>query len=173
MNGISVKWAVFGVFGVVVGVGTTLWFWSKTSEHLLAPYSQPRILPDQAFTREDRLNMMEAVYRQMFRTASSGIPAGAICFLGVGASDDAPPELIERLRNLPRPVEPVSSGGERIAARKTDVLGPSFIVRKAQMVSTNEAEVVALTQQSGQTKNHLFAVHRDDSAWIVTEKPDP
>jgi hypothetical protein len=118
--------------------------------------------------------MMEAVYRHMFQAASSGIPAGATCFLGVGTSDDPPPELMERLRDLPRPVEPVSSGVERVTeAKKTGALGPSFVVRSAQMVSTNEAQVTALIQQSGQTKKQLFAVRRDNSGWTVTEKPEP
>ena len=173
MNGVSVRWVFFAVLGVAIGVGTTLWFWSRTSQHLLTPYS--RVLPDQAFTREDRLDMMEAVYRHMFQAASSGIPAGATCFLGVGSADDPPQELIERLRKLPRPMEPVSVGVERVApgAKKTGVLGPTFTVQKAQMVSTNEAHVTALTQQSGQTKPQAFVVRRDSSVWTVTEKSEP
>jgi len=173
MKRISGQWLLFAAVGAALGVGLTLWFWSKTSQHFLSPYV--RVSPDQAFTREDRLSMMEAVYRHMFQAASSSIPTGVTCFLGVANSDDPPPELMERLRNLPRPVEPVSSGLERVApaAKKTGKLGPSFIVRNAQMVSTNEAQVTALIQQEGQTKKQIFAVRRDNSAWTVTEQPNP
>jgi len=169
----------FGTIGGLIGVSATIWYWSHASRHVLAPEWLP---PDKAFSKSDRLEIMEAVYRRMGQHSSSNAPPPT-WFLAVGASDDPPPELLQRLSNLPSPVKPLSAGsrqGGLMLDRETGKPGTAFHIRGAKMAGAGAARVHVSYQPATNSTNSevVYIVRREEGAWKVTgeeskEQPGP
>src|SRR5262245_18983061 len=160
--------------GGLIATGTTIWYWSYTSRHVA---SRRWISPDEAFSQEDRLNMMEAVYRHMWRTPPSAASA-AVSFFGVGESNDPPAELLQRLSDLPVPVKPASLAVQKnssIVDAETGKQGVAFYIENAQMNNPDEAQVAVLIRpgRGSAGSKYLYTVRRDNGKWKVTrDKPN-
>jgi hypothetical protein len=159
----------FGMIGALIGVSATIWYWSHASRHVLAPEWVP---PDKAFSQSDRLDIMEAVYRRMGQQSSSNAPP-QVWFLGVGALDDPPAELLQRLGNLPSPVKPLSAGsrtGGLMLDRETGKPGATLHIQGAKMAGAGAAWVHASYQPATNATSLqvVYTVRREGGAWNVT-----
>lgn len=164
-----------GLVGALIGVGATLWYWSHTSRHVLAP--QPWVSPDEAFTREDRLDIMEAVYRRMCQPLlpAASPQSGAVWLFGVGMSNDPPAELLQRLSDLPSAVKPISFALQKDSSsvdRQAGQRGAAFYIRGAQMTTVDEAQVEGLIQpgDGSSGSEHVYMVSRVGGKWQVTRE---
>jgi hypothetical protein len=168
------------VLAGLIGVGAVLWFWSYTSRHIIPaqPWATPA--PDEAPTLQDRIDITEAAFRYMCQPKAASEEVShqinlvhGVYFLAVGASNDPPTQLLERLRDLPAPVRPISAGEWRdafIFDRGSGARGAAFYVRRIRMSRLDEAQVEVAIHPGGvrSASWYSYCVSRENGKWRVT-----
>jgi hypothetical protein len=174
-----VGWVIALCIGAGLGGGLTLWFSTQTMRHVSTLQPPGVVLPDDAPSVPERIRIMELVCRDVLSqtnlTAAGITKIPTTCFLGVGDSQDPPPELLTALGGLALQVRPYSSAkweSGRVVDKDSGSTGLAVTLRRMWMRTQNEVHVRVRfdTGAPALPRELVCTVTRADNQWKVTER---